>query len=127
MTEVNLDLDEANKAEPSFEGGIFSNVCPRCGKTHIFKGFYSMVPRCSECGNVYEKESGYFVGAMMAAYFLGVFLIVPILALCLFTFELSFPISLSIAGLQLLLMQPFLFRYSRIIWINLEYKLSRKL
>ena len=108
------------------EGSIFRNRCPKCGETPIFKGFYSMNAKCSACGNVYEKESGYFMGAMMAAYFLGIVAIVPTLVLCIFALQLELPTALIIAGLQLVVFQPILFRYSRIIWINIEHKLSQK-
>lgn len=105
---------------------LFSNRCPKCGETPIFRGISSMNKKCEACGNVYEKESGYFVGAMMAAYFLGAFLIVPVLGACLFLLDWSLVASLIAAGVMLLVLQPFLFRYSRLIWINIEHKLSQR-
>jgi uncharacterized protein (DUF983 family) len=115
----------SKKDEPKLRvTGFFSNRCPKCQGAPIFKGFCSMHKKCPGCGNVYEKESGYFMGAMMAAYFLGIIAVMPTLVVCLFVFELSIPVSIGVAALQLILLQPLLFQYSRIVWINTEHNLN---
>ncbi len=53
-------------------------------------------------------------------------MVIPTFLYCIFKFELEFAPTAGIAILQLILMQPFLFRYARIFWINLEHKLSQK-
>jgi uncharacterized protein (DUF983 family) len=104
---------------------LWSNLCPVCHKGRIFRGFFMMNPRCPHCGEVFEKESGYFVGAMIASYFLGVFLALPVLLLSIFRFELEAAWAITLCIGQTLLMQPFLFRYSRILWIQLEAQLTQ--
>ena len=76
---------------------------------------------------MFEKEEGYFVGAMIASYYLGILLITPTLVICIFSLELELPVALTISGVQLLLMQPFLFRYSRLMWIQIEYQLTHSI
>ncbi len=39
--------------------------CPRCGRGRLFKRFFSLVPRCPGCGLRFEREEGYWVGAMI--------------------------------------------------------------
>ena len=104
---------------------LWSNLCPVCQKGKIFRGFFRMNPSCPLCEEVFEKESGYFVGAMIASYFLGVFLALPVLLLSIFRFDLEAVWAIALCIGQTLLMQPFLFRYSRILWIQLEARLTR--
>lgn len=39
--------------------------CPRCGSEGIFRSFFELYERCPSCGLKFERESGYFVGAMI--------------------------------------------------------------
>ncbi|MBU6155178.1 MAG: DUF983 domain-containing protein [Bdellovibrionales bacterium] len=82
---------------------------------------------CPVCQVPFERESGYFIGAMIAAYFLGVFLALPILLLSVFGFGLSMTQAILLSSLQLVLLQPFLFKYSRILWIRVEAALTRSI
>ena len=38
--------------------------CPRCGRSPLFTGLVRMVPRCPVCGLDFERETGYFIGAI---------------------------------------------------------------
>ena len=38
--------------------------CPRCGQGHLFRGYFTLVPDCPRCGLHFERESGYFAGAL---------------------------------------------------------------
>ena len=104
----------------------FANSCPHCENESIFKGFYSMNQNCPSCGIGFEKEPGYFIGAMIASYFLGVFLAFPTLLAGVFWLDLPILLTLFIATLQLVLLHPLLFRYSRILWIRIEATLTSK-
>ncbi len=104
---------------------LWSNLCPDCQKGKIFRDLVRMNSRCPQCESVFEKESGYFVGAMIASYFLGVFLALPVLLLAIFRFDLEAAWAIALCIGQTLLMQPFLFRYSRILWIQLEARLTQ--
>lgn len=39
--------------------------CPRCGAKGIFAGFFDLHERCPSCGILFEREPGYWVGAMI--------------------------------------------------------------
>lgn len=39
--------------------------CPRCGQTGLFRRWYTMVDDCPRCGLHFEREEGYWLGAMM--------------------------------------------------------------
>src|SRR3989449_8806554 len=42
--------------------------CPRCGRAALYAGWFAMHPRCEACGLRYEREQGYFVGAIYLNY-----------------------------------------------------------
>ncbi len=42
----------------------FTRRCARCGSGKLFRRWFSMVDDCPRCGLHFEREEGYFVGAM---------------------------------------------------------------
>ena len=42
--------------------------CPRCGARSLFRTWFSMYERCSVCQLRFEREQGYFLGAMYINY-----------------------------------------------------------
>ena len=98
--------------------------CPRCFEGKIFSGFVTMHDRCPWCGLVFEREHGYFTGAMVAAYVIGV----PLLALLTVTIRLftrwQLEWVLLTSDLVFLSFVPWIFRMSRVLWIHLDRKLD---
>lgn len=39
--------------------------CPRCGAGRIFAGFFRLKDNCPTCGYAFEREEGYWTGAMI--------------------------------------------------------------
>ena len=105
----------------------FSNRCPNCETGKIFKNLFKMNTLCPVCNTRFEREPGYFIGAMIASYFLGVFLALPTLLASVFLFDLSMVLALFLSSAQLILFQPILFRTSRILWIRIEAALTRSI
>src|SRR5262245_16520130 len=42
--------------------------CPRCRRGRIFAGALAMHKQCPECGLLFDREPGYFLGAMYISY-----------------------------------------------------------
>jgi uncharacterized protein (DUF983 family) len=38
--------------------------CPNCGQPNLFRHWFHMVDRCPQCGLYYEREEGYWTGAV---------------------------------------------------------------
>ncbi|TAH42857.1 MAG: DUF983 domain-containing protein [Bacteroidetes bacterium] len=76
-----------------------------------------MESECSHCGERYEKEPGYFFGAMFVSYALTalVFFIVLVLDFTIFHLGLSLLLILIPA---VLILSPVTFQWSRLIWLN---------
>jgi uncharacterized protein (DUF983 family) len=39
--------------------------CPRCGRKKIFATFFRLGASCPNCGYVFERQEGYWVGALI--------------------------------------------------------------
>jgi uncharacterized protein (DUF983 family) len=46
-------------------GRALRRACPRCGHSPIFRTFFDLVERCGSCGLLFEREPGYWLGAMI--------------------------------------------------------------
>ena len=57
--------------------------CARCGSGHLFKGYFTMVDDCPTCGLHFEREDGYWGGALAINIIAvgGLFAIVFVIAL----------------------------------------------
>lgn len=42
----------------------FTRRCPRCGAGHLFRRYFGLVPDCPRCALHFEREPGYFTGAL---------------------------------------------------------------
>ncbi len=77
-------LPKNEPARSSGLGGILRQLCPRCGQGKIFHtSIFRLSPRlnerCPVCGLKFEREEGYFLGAMVVSYILAI-MIIPLLA-----------------------------------------------
>ncbi len=98
--------------------------CPRCGRTPLFQGRFTMHERCAACGLRYEREQGYFVGAIYINYALTVaaaagtvFAIEAVVGL---TLAQELTLAVALAALVPLVF----FRYARSLWLSLDYLLT---
>lgn len=39
--------------------------CPACGERSVFRSPFRVRPHCPACGTVFQREEGFFVGAIM--------------------------------------------------------------
>jgi len=97
---------------------LLSNLCPQCRHGEIFQGLVTMNKTCGVCGLVFEREEGYFTGAMFLNYmFLSISAIPTMLV---FVYLGHIVAGGAMAIFQIVLFAPFSFRFSRLLWINLD-------
>ena len=95
--------------------------CPRCHHGRVFHGILAMNQHCPVCLLRFEREPGYFMGAMYISYLFGSLVMVAALFCMLFFFpSLSDVWICVITFCILLLFIPAIFRYARVIWITLD-------
>jgi uncharacterized protein (DUF983 family) len=121
MTELNMAEEKELKMWPA----IVKAKCPKCRVGDIYATpVYSifgqkMHNNCPHCGMVYEREPGYFYGAMYVSYS---FVVAELVTLAIGTSILTGShnpwlytlILLSVVGL----LAPFNLRYSRVLLLH---------
>ena len=104
---------------------ILRQRCPRCRKGDIFRcslfrGWLSMHERCPVCNLKFEREQGYFVGAMYVSYALA---IPPYLLLVTLLWQYAgwrYELALLGAVVVYLPFVPIAMRMSRVIWMYID-------
>lgn len=106
---------------------ILRKKCPRCQEGEFFtshpydlKNVGNLHERCSKCDLKYEREPGFYQGAMYVSYGLGVALFVTLWV----SFNLFFPsfstgLQVTIVAVSSILLTPAMYALSKIIWANL--------
>lgn len=99
--------------------------CPQCHRGELFihsgfsiTNFDKMHEHCAVCKLRYERELGFYWGAMYMSYGLSVF-IVLIAGVSLFYLANDPPtwVYITVVTAAILLFTPFLFRYGRVIML----------
>jgi uncharacterized protein (DUF983 family) len=99
---------------------ILRQRCPRCRQGRVFRGALEMNPCCPVCGLSFEREQGYFLGAMYFSYLLS---IPPVLLLVLLVWRLTpwrFDIVLAAAFVAYLPFVPAVTRFARVLWLYVD-------
>ncbi|WP_306014556.1 MULTISPECIES: DUF983 domain-containing protein [unclassified Allomuricauda] len=109
---------------------ILKCKCPKCKKGNIFKDSKSRIPfkipdmnkRCPQCDYKFERETGFFFGAMFVSYALAAGQMIVSLVLFWYLIGLT-PINVFIViAIIAILLGSFNFRLSRAIWIYIFYR-----
>jgi uncharacterized protein (DUF983 family) len=102
-------------------GRAWALRCPRCGATPLFISWFRMREACPLCGLHFERAQGYWVGAIYVNY--GVTTLIALAG----AFALWGWLGIDMLP-QLLLWLPFcalfplwFFRYSRSVWLAVEF------
>ena len=106
---------------------ILRQLCPRCRSAKIFRstiylGLPKMHDRCSQCGLRFNREPGYFLGAMYISYGIALVLI-SALAVGLWAVTDWRIDRVAIWAIVMFLpFVPALTLLSRVLWIYLDQK-----
>ena len=125
MTAQDDAPDEPRRGHFSF-GAMLRGRCPRCGQGAIFQRLLGprllgMHPSCSVCGLEFERESGYFLGAMYISYGLGIGSVLPVSLFLVLVLGWTLVPVMLVMTLQTLVIMPLSFRWSRVIWLHVDH------
>ena len=106
---------------------IFKLRCPKClhGKffeSHVYdlKRLGNVLKECPKCKTNFIPEPGFYFGAMYVSYALGVALFVSIWASANWFFEeVSVGLQITLVIGSIVLLGPFIYAFSKIIWANM--------
>jgi uncharacterized protein (DUF983 family) len=92
--------------------------CPRCWQGRLFRGMFAMNDPCPVCGLLFQREEGYFLGAMYFSTALtAVFIGALYLGLSLLLPKWDGMLISALALVLYLPLTPAVFRHSRAMWI----------
>ncbi|RXG16029.1 putative protein DUF983 [Leeuwenhoekiella aestuarii] len=108
---------------------ILKFKCPNCKEGAIFESNHQLfsfhVPKmhthCKTCNLKFEKESGFFIGAMYVSYGITVAEFLSIFVLMHFVFNTSLMTAFLIVVAVIILASTFNFKLARTLWIYLFY------
>lgn len=112
--------------------------CPRCGQGDLYKntgiipkkGMFDMIEKCDHCGLKYEKEMGFFYGAMYISYALNMALFITATVAYYLFFENAVDWRVYIMSYLLLtlILTKWIYRMSRSLWlmIMISYQPDKK-
>ncbi|MCC7298836.1 MAG: DUF983 domain-containing protein [Bacteroidia bacterium] len=105
--------------------------CPRCGQEKVFQyspfhitKFTSTKDGCGNCKLNYNPEPGFFFGAMYWSYAMLVGLIVTLSIV--FSMVGLFDYAVYLIPVSIILLLPFIFRYSRMLMLYVVYPIMFK-
>lgn len=96
--------------------------CPRCGSGGLFRRWFTMVPDCPRCGLHFEREPGYWTGAVAMNTILvgGLFTIVLVICLVLTVPDVPWPAILGIV-VPITLFGPLVaYPFSKTLWCAVD-------
>lgn len=123
-------MSEKEKSR-SYLTSVISCRCPRCRKGKLFeyplsiklKKFMKMNKTCPICGQPSEIEVGFYYGTSYVSYVLTILL--SVLSFLLWWLIIGFSLHdnrffiwIGVNAVLLLLLQPWLMRFSRSLWIS---------
>ena len=99
---------------------ILARKCPVCFQGDVFGSGVSMRESCPVCATRFEREQGYWMGALYIAHALAMPILSVLTLLCWLLGFGSVGLSFFLAIAIFLPAAPAVFRYSRVIWMHLD-------
>ncbi len=115
-----------DRSKPKRFIALLKQRCPRCLEGSIFAGWVTTRETCPACGLRYGREEGYFSGGMDLSFFLAT----PVLAFIFLVLYQLFSTTLTLVATLFLAYAAFLpcavplFRYSRALWLYIDWQLD---
>jgi len=96
--------------------------CARCGGGKLFRRWFHMAPDCPHCGLHFEKEPGYWVGAVaLNTIVIGVVFTTIMVVFSAATIPDIPWVSLLMLELPFMTMGPlFVYPYSKTFWVAID-------
>jgi len=96
--------------------------CPRCGGGKLFQRWFRMVPDCPHCGLHFEREPGYWVGAVaINTMVIGMIFTIVTVTVSAATIPDIPWVTLLMAELPLMAIGPGAFYpYSKTLWVAVD-------
>ncbi len=113
-----------------FLHSVLHNKCPHClednffisNSTYNLRTFDKMNNACPKCGMDFRQEPGFYLGAAIISYAMQAFFLLITYLILQLLVTLPFWYFVGVFAALLVLLLPFTFRTSRLLWINIMGK-----
>ena len=101
----------------------FTRRCARCGQGRLFRGWFRMAADCPRCGLHFEKEPGYWVGAVaINTIVIGMLFAVVLVAFSAATIPDIPWVTLLMIELPIMSLGPAAFYpFSKTLWVAVDH------
>ena len=99
---------------------IWTLRCPLCGTGKIFRSWIHMAPACTVCGFIYEREQGYFIGAMYINYGITVLAIMAGWIILELVVRVSSDLLVGLLGIIAIGVPMVVYPYSKALWMAVD-------
>ncbi len=103
--------------------------CPRCGAGSLFHRWFAMVPNCPRCGLKFEREEGYWTGAIAINTIVvgGLFTIVLVVTMILTVPDIPW-VTVLIVVVPLMTIGPMIvYPFSKTLWLAVDLGFLQRL
>ena len=103
--------------------------CPRCGAGHLFRHYFELIPDCPKCGLHFEREPGYFAGALAINIMVagGLFAVVFV-ALLAATIPTVPVVELLVVLVPIVVLVPVIYYpFSKTVWMAVDRAFLQRL
>ena len=95
--------------------------CPVCGKGKIFQGAFKTYERCPVCNFTYEREPGYYTGAIAINLIVTELVIVAVAVPVAASQAVSIPVMVLIGATLPVLLPLLCYRPAKSIWMSFDH------
>lgn len=94
--------------------------CPLCGQGKLFRSWFSMHQTCPQCGLVFEREPGFFLGSIYINYGVTALIVTFVYPVLLLSRTVRQPYLLIGAIAFTVLFPMLLFPWARSLWLGFD-------
>lgn len=96
-------------------------LCPVCGSALVFQTPFKIRHHCPACRALFQREEGFFVGAIMINVVTTEFIVLVVAALCLLVFGVSGALTLPVLLVVALLFPVAFYHHSWSLWLGADH------
>jgi uncharacterized protein (DUF983 family) len=116
---------QITRRKPGYLRTVLKQRCPECGRGFVYGHAMNMNTLCPACGSRFEREPGYFTGAI----YIGILLALqPVLLLMYLLMrylpDIPLQVSALLAVLGFIPLLPLTLRLSRVMWLGIGRNFS---
>ena len=100
-------------------------ICPACGRAGVFRAPFKVRHHCPACGALFQREEGFFVGALMINVVTTEAAVLVAFAVFLLALGGQDPLTLPLLFAVALLFPVAFYHHSWSLWLSADHLIER--